>query len=187
MLFENHRKKEKNMSDLIEIDEQYQELPENGKIKVLSKNHSLAVGRLSGLLFNDERFIVMPELSLDMNQIDLSQYGLKAKDELVPDICLYSEENSIDFSDFDELKVKQIPLLAIEVLSPQQEISQIIAKFHAYFALGIKSCWLVTPVTKSITIYSQPGKPKTYDINDSELIDEVMDIRLPTQKIFGKR
>ena len=175
------------MSDLIEMDEQYQELPENGEFKVPSKNHSLAVGRLAGLLYLDERFTVMPELSLDMNQIDLSQYGLKAKDELVPDICLYPEENQIDFSDFDELKVKQVPLLAIEVLSPQQGISQIIAKFHAYFALGVKSCWLVTPVTKSITIYSQPGKPKTFDINDSELIDEVIDIRLPTQKIFGKR
>lgn len=173
------------MSDLIEINEKYPNQPENGEIRMPSKNHSLAVGRLSGLLFNDERFTVMPELSLDMNQIDLAQYGLKAKDELVPDICLYSKEDNINFSDFDELKVKQIPLLAIEVLSPRQGIGDIIAKFHAYFALGVKSCWLVMPVTKSITIYSQPGQPKTFDINDSELIDEVIDIRLPTQKIFG--
>ena len=175
------------MSDLIETNEKYPEQPENGEVRVPSKNHSLAVGRLSGLLFNDERFTVMPELSLDMNQIDLAQYGLKDQDELVPDICLYSKEDNINFSDFDELKVKQIPLLAIEVLSPRQGISDIIAKFHAYFALGVKSCWLVMPVTKSITIYSQPGQPKTFDINDSELIDEVVDIRLPTQNIFGNR
>ncbi len=173
------------MPDLIEIDKQYQE-HEFGETRVPSKNHSLAVGRLSGLLFLDERFTVMPELSLDMTQIDLSQYGLKAKDELIPDICLYSEEDNIDFSDFDELKVKQMPLLAIEVLSPQQGINDIIAKFHAYFAQGVKSCWLVTPITKSITIYSQPGQPKTFDVNDNEVFDEVMDIRLPAQKIFGK-
>ncbi len=174
------------MPDLIEIDEQNQEQA-FGKTTVPSKNHSLAVGRISGLLFNDERFTVMPELSLDMTQIELSQYGLTAKDELIPDICLYSGEDDIEFSDFDELKIKQIPLLAIEVLSPPQAINEIIAKFHAYFALGIKSCWLVTPVTKSITIYSEPGQPKTYDINDNEIIDDVINIRLPTQKIFGKR
>lgn len=175
------------MSDLTALDEKYPEQPEHGEMRMPSKNHSLAVGRLAGLLFNDARFTVMPELSLDMNQIDLAPYGLKAKDELIPDICLYLKEDNIDFSDFDELKVKQIPLLAIEVLSPRQGISEIIAKFHAYFALGVKSCWLVTPVTKSITIYSQPGQPKTFDINDSELIDEALDIRLPTQKIFGNR
>jgi Uma2 family endonuclease len=129
----------------------------------------------------------MPKLSLDASQIDLAQYGLKAKDELVPDICLYPEEDNLYFSDFDELKVKQMPLLAIEVLSPRQGVNDIIAKFHAYFALGVKSCWLVMPVIKSITIYSQPGQPKTFDINDSEVIDKVMDIHLPTQKIFGKR
>jgi hypothetical protein len=38
----------------------------------------------------------------------------------------------------------------------------------------------------SLTIYSQPGQPKTFDVNDNEVIDEVMDIRLPAQKIFGK-
>jgi Uma2 family endonuclease len=166
-------------------EEKYQQQPEAGKIRMLSKNHSLAMGRLAGLLFNDERFTVMPELSLDMNPIDLAQYGLKAQDELVPDICLYSKADKLDFSELDELKVKQIPLLAIEVLSPRPGISEIIAKFHAYFALGVKSCWLVMPVIKSITTYSQPGQPKTFDINDSELVDEVMNIRLPTQKIFG--
>jgi Uma2 family endonuclease len=179
--------KEKTLSDLTALEEQYPKQLGSGEIRMSSKNPSLAVGRLAGLLFNDGRFTVMPELSLDMNLIDLAPYGLKAKDELVPDICLYSKEDNIDFSDLDELKVTQIPLLAIEVLSPRQGINEIIAKFHAYFALGIKSCWLVIPVTKSITIYSQPNQPKTFDINDDELVDEVTDIRLPTQKIFGSR
>jgi hypothetical protein len=53
-----------------------------------SKNHSLIMGRITGLLFNDERLIVMPELSLDTSQIDLNQFNLKAKDELIPDVCV---------------------------------------------------------------------------------------------------
>lgn len=173
------------MLGLLEIDETKTE--NEGEYKLPSKNHSLAFGRIMGILFSDERFTVMPELSLDMGQIDLTQYGIKAKDELIPDICLYSKDANFDYSDLDELKVKQVPKVVIEVLSPIQGIEEIIAKFHAYFAMGIQSCWLVTPVTKSITIYSQPGKPKTYDINDDEIIDEALDIRLSTQEIFGKR
>jgi Uma2 family endonuclease len=86
----------------------------------------------------------------------------------------------------DELKMKEMPLSVIEVLSPRQSMNEIIAKFHAYFALGIKSCWLIAPAIKSITIYLQPNQYKTFGTNDSEIVDENMDIRLPIQKIFGK-
>ena len=34
-----------------------------------SLNHSLTAGRIAGLLFNDDRFEVMPELSLDGSRI----------------------------------------------------------------------------------------------------------------------
>lgn len=170
------------MSDLLELDD---ESPEDEVEKMPSRNHSLIVGRITGLLFNDNRFTIMPELSLDTSQIELNQFNLKAKDELIPDISIYQEV--IDLSEpLDELKMKDMPALAIEVLSPRQGMNDIIAKFQAYFALGIKSCWLVMPAIKSITVYSQPYQHKTFDINDSEVIDEMMDIHLSTQKIFGK-
>ncbi len=62
-----------------------------------SLNHSFTEGRITGLLFNDKKFIVMPELSLDVGQIDLSQFGLEAKKELKPDLCLYPK-NGIHFN-----------------------------------------------------------------------------------------
>ncbi len=52
------------MTDLIELEDEGRAMP--------SRNHSLTMGRVTGLLFNDERFTVMPELSLDVSQIDLS-------------------------------------------------------------------------------------------------------------------
>jgi Uma2 family endonuclease len=82
--------------------------------------------------------------------------------------------------------MKEMPLSVIEVLSPRQSMNDIIAQFHAYFALGIKSCWLVMPAIKSITAYPKPNRHKTFDLNDNEIVDEVMDIRLPMPKIFGK-
>jgi Uma2 family endonuclease len=153
--------------------------------KMPSRKHSFTMGRLTGLLFNDGRFTVMPELSLDTSQTDLKQFDLKAKDELIPDISLYPNEVDLG-GPVDELKMKDMPLLVIEVLSPRQSMNDTIAKFQAYFALGIKSCWLVMPAIKSITIYLQPNQYKTFGTNDSEIVDEIIDIRLPIQKIFGK-
>ena len=42
------------------------------------------------------------------------------------------------------------------------------------------------PAIKSITVYSQPNQHKTFDINDDEVIDEMMDIHLFIRQIFGK-
>ncbi|RKZ49044.1 MAG: hypothetical protein DRR08_31285 [Candidatus Parabeggiatoa sp. nov. 2] len=148
-----------------------------------SRNHSFTQARITCLFSNDERFSPFVELSLDVSQMELSQFGLKIKDEIIPDICLYP--NSVGFNDDeDELKMQEMPLLAVEIISPKQAISDILAKFKAYFALGIKSCWLVVPPIKTVAVYSQPSHYKTFVMDMTEVIDEVMDIRLPIQKIF---
>jgi Uma2 family endonuclease len=73
----------------------------------------------------------------------------------------------------------------IEIISPEQGIREILAKFDAYFALGVKSCWLVMPEIKTITVYSQPDNFKNFDHNDTEVIDEIIDIRLQISQIFN--
>jgi len=56
---------------MIELEEEeYQEMG--------SLNHSIVQAQITGLLYPDERFRVMVELSLDASQIDLSQFGLKS-------------------------------------------------------------------------------------------------------------
>lgn len=77
--------------------------------------------------------------------------------------------------------------LAIEVLSPSQSVSFLIRKIKAYFALGVKSCWLVAPSMEIVNVYSQPNLHKTFDLNDTEVIDDLMGIHLPLQKLFQKR
>jgi Uma2 family endonuclease len=162
------------------------ELAKNEVQNMGSLNHSIVQARLTGQLDHEERFTTMIELSLDISQTDLSQFSVKAKDELKPDICLYP--NHVGLSELtDILKMSEMPLLAIEILSPKQGIDEILAKFKAYFTLGVKSCWLVTPALKTISVYSAPSSTGSnlFDARrDSELIDEVMGIHLSIQKIF---
>jgi Uma2 family endonuclease len=162
-------------------------------IDMPSKKHSLAQTNITGLLYNDKRFTPFVELSLDASSIDLSQFGLKAKDELVSDVCVYIEpplDQEDDELGFDEIRVTKMPDLAIEVLSPKQRINDLLFKIKAYFALGVKSCWLVMPSVQIIKVYSQAGSKivaKTFEPQrDTEIVDEVMDIRLPIQKLFTR-
>ncbi|MEN8218062.1 MAG: Uma2 family endonuclease, partial [Pseudomonadota bacterium] len=94
-----------------------------------SVNHSLAQVMIASLLVNDERFTVLTELSIDISQHDLSKYGIKAKDEVKPDICVYS--NEIGFQEFDIMKMTEMPLLAIEILSPSQGPKELKDKIRA--------------------------------------------------------
>jgi Uma2 family endonuclease len=156
--------------------------------------HGTTQANLSYLLNNDDRFMVVNKLSLDATSIwrnpifpkNRISFGIKAKDELVPDVCVYTEPLPAPDEEVDDdlITVSQMPDLAIEILSPTQSVGFLVRKIKAYFALGVKSCWLVIPVTKTINVYSQPNQNETFDLKDSEAVDKVMDIRLPIQKVF---
>jgi len=168
------------MSEVMEF-EADQNDQENEVQEMGSLNHSFVQARLTTLLSGDDRFTTMVELSLDASQIDLSQFGLKVKDELKPDVCIYPK-GRFGVRRLDLLRVPEMPLLAIEIISPKQGINDILTKFEGYFALGVKSCWLVMPAIQSITVYSQTSH-KTF-ADDGEVVDKVLDIRLPLQKVF---
>jgi len=158
--------------------EENNEEPELG-----SRNHSFVQARVTSLLSNDERFSVFVELSLDISQIDLTQLGLSAKSELKPDVCIYPK--NVGFKEeIDELKMSEMPLLAIEIISPKQGINDILTKFQIYFELGVKSCWLIIPPLKSISVYRQLTHFQNFDFRDNELVDECVDIHLAIQKVF---
>lgn len=130
------------MNEVAEL-EMESELEDDEGRDMGSLNHSFVLTRLSAQLFKDEKFTVLVELTLDTSRTDLTQFGLEARDELKPDICLYPKEGIYPNKSRDVSRMPEMPLLAIEVLSPRQGIEDIPAKFHAYFALGIKHAELV--------------------------------------------
>jgi Uma2 family endonuclease len=159
----------------------------DGEDEMGSFNHSRVQFNLGLLLgtYVKNKLHFATELSLDISQHDLSEYRLDGKYEIKPDVCAYFEPPIIPKTEDDLVTVSKMPDLAIEILSPRQATSYLIRKIKAYFVLGVQSCWLVDPGRQIITVYSQQNH-KTFDVErDTELIDEVMDIRLPLKEIFN--
>jgi Uma2 family endonuclease len=177
------------MSEIINFEDEA--LDEIERRDMPSKKHSMAQTNLTGLFYNDERFTTFVELSLDASSIDLSQFGIKNQDEVIPDISVYLTPPFDDDDDEpgdDEVRVTKMPDLAVEVLSPTQAINDLLKKIKAYFAFGVKACWLVIPSLDEVRVFSQPRSYKVFDIQrDTEIIDEVMDIHLPIQKVLRRR
>ncbi len=76
----------------------------------------------------------------------------------------------------------EMPLLAVEILSPSQGTQEILDKFKVYFDAGIKSCWLIVPILRSVMVYSEAEEAQTF--HSGEVVDSVSDIRIPIDQIF---
>lgn len=151
-------------------------------------------GFLQGQLFLMFRTLVTGytpnlELSLDVSKHDLSKLALGQKDELRPDVCLYPAGKYRGLrKPYDMVRMLEMPLLAIEIASPRQGIMDLKEKLEAYFYLGIKSCWLVLPELEEVTVYQSITnyKPFSSKHGDTEVVDEILNIRLPLNQLFAE-
>ena len=113
---------------------------------------------------------VIPELSLEIDG-----------KERVPDLCFYKEFNINPEQDI--IKMKDMPLGVVEILSPTQKLVELVTKSNLYFKAGIQSYWLVLPELESIYVYSSKGKKRVFTI-DNLLKDTNLDIELEVAKLF---
>ncbi len=162
------------MSEMTYLVDEEQEFDDMG-----SYNHSLVQGNLAYLLRVNSNYSAFIELSLDSSRLDRAQFP-HIKNELIPDVCVYPRDS---VKDLDILIMREMPILAIEVVSPRQGIQTIVEKIQAYFALGIQSCWLVEPLTKVVRVYHPNRSPQT--IVSGEVVDEVANIKMLITEIFG--
>jgi Uma2 family endonuclease len=68
-----------------------------------------------------------------------------------PDVAFY-----LDAKTFDELHPKwgeEPPVLAVEVLSPNDRMSKVNAKIADYLKNGVRVVWLLDPEEKHVTVY----------------------------------
>ncbi len=101
-----------------------------------------------------QRFTILPEISIQT-----------AGKTSVPDIVIYPRFE-IDVL-HDVIHRTDFPLATIEILSPTQNLQELIDKTGKYFALGVKSCWVVLPALKAVVLYYEPGKYHFFSGNDT--------------------
>jgi Uma2 family endonuclease len=136
---------------IVEIDVEQQYQKERNK-PMPSKNHSRIQGRLAYLLLKNygEKFDIFPEFELEL-------LGKKT----VPDVTIFPISPS-DWEN-DELRSKDAPILAIEILSPKQASGVLTKKIRTnYFKAGVKSAWIVFPDLKNIVVLHPNGNIQTY-------------------------
>jgi len=101
--------------------------------------------------------------------------------EALPDLAIY--EKATFETEEEEIKTIQIPLAVVEILSPTQNINELVEKSKVYFENGVQSYWLVVPVLKSVFIYHEYGN--FIDFQHQEILkDEILGIELDLKLIF---
>ena len=109
-----------------------------------SFNHAAIAVTIGAEINKDRTFRAFSELTL---VIDGKEY--------LPDISVYSWRK-LNLDD-DIVKAEEMPLLAIEIVSPFQGVQDLIEKAKVYLRAGIRSVWLVHPFTRSVSVMTPEG------------------------------
>ncbi len=123
-------------------------------------------------------FAAFPQFSIFSN-LTIAIGGV----DYIPDVCVYPHQ-AMNFFAPDDVRMTDLPLMAVEIVSPTQIIQEIIEKFPIYFTAGIRSCWLVIPAAQTISVYTAPTLGQVFTA-PGELHDPVLDIRIPLAQIFA--
>jgi len=149
---------------------------------------------------NEETSIDMPSYYHSVVQSNLAaEFRVKYRNQYraltQPTLLLGTWENEPDLAIFpkrpitnwqiDEIKIKEIPLMIIEIVSPRQGTQDITEKIAKYFEQGVKSCWLINPLTETVHIYSPDWKKETYFKIGEKIYDPHLNISIDFDEVFS--
>ena len=132
-----------------------------------SLNHSYICAELMRQLLQDECIQPLPELTLDV------------ENGLTPDISVFRKEKIQPNFFEDVLKVQELPILAIEVISSSQNIPVMLDKARLLVKAGVNTVWTIEPYGRSIFVINNQGQALFHeDVVESE------GIRVDFSKVF---
>jgi Uma2 family endonuclease len=138
-----------------------------------SKNHSRLQTRIARLIDTKygEKYSVLSSIHLDLPT------GKASLDIAIYPKMVFNWQVDIE-------KITEPPLTAIEILAPQQAVSDLHDKFdQTYFPAGVKSCWMVFPRPNSIFILKPNAKTCSY--TEGVIRDETTGIEISFEEIFA--
>lgn len=135
-----------------------------------SLNHGIVQANLIGQFLANRDFRVVSELTLAM-----------PGKPLTPDLSIYPRA-PVDLR-HDVSRHPDPPLLVVEIFSPQQGTQEVLDKVDAYFAFGVKSCWVVSPPMHSIQILTADGRETV--LTSGTAIDPVTGLTADLGAVFS--
>lgn len=110
--------------------------------KMSSLNHSELQSRLAFLfmLAYRQQYSIFTELDLEF-----------ASGKTRPDLCIFPKRQMNWLT--DEIIIHDVPLVTIEILSPQQSLNSLIERiYEKHFPAGVKTVWLIVPSLQIVSI-----------------------------------
>ena len=80
--------------------------------------------------------------------------------KFTPDLSVYRQEPA-DFR-HDEAARTDLPLLTVEILSASQTVESLVEKAELYLRHGVKSCWIVSPPLRTVSILLPNGREEVF-------------------------
>jgi Uma2 family endonuclease len=78
-----------------------------------------------------------------------------------PDVAVYADAEH--YEDLHPIYGETPPLLAIEVLSPNDKAHRVMAKITDYLRNGVAVVWVADPELRSVTVYTKDSGPQVFE------------------------
>ncbi len=114
--------------------------------------HSVIAANIIGEIIPQKEFRVHSELTITIDG-----------DDHQPDISVYKRKKINFVGEEDQVKTEELPLIAIEVISPSQTMNDLIKKAKFYLESGIQSVWIVHPQMHGIVVKTKIETKHFYD------------------------
>ena len=135
-----------------------------------SRNHGRVQTNLILEFGHQQQFSTYSELTLFV-----------AGTHYTPDISVYPREPA-DYR-HDEASRADLPLVAIEIFSPSQSHQEVVEKAEVYLRNGVKSCWIVSPPLRTVTVLLPDGREEVFHRGVAR--DPVTGLMADLEKVFS--
>jgi Uma2 family endonuclease len=102
------------------------------------------------------------------------------------DVAYFSTDVSSRQTD-DTTLVDGVPILAVEILSPNDTVEEIDEKVHAYLTAGVALLWIVNPRLRTVQVLRPDTEPVLFNVTQ-ELSAEphLPGFRVPVARLFPR-
>ena len=138
------------------------------ELPVPQRPHGSVCANICGLLFIFKRQVGWGDVVSNDSGVVLEQDPDTVRG---PDIAFFAEPQADDEQEGYSLVP---PLLAVEVLSPNDKANLLARKIADYLANGVALVWVVDPANRTVVVYRQANHPGAFFEEDEITGEEVL-------------